>query len=360
MNIRTLMCLSLTQPGPDETPEVVSTENAAPQPQPKPNKSHKKLFHGLIGVVVILGIVTALALTVFKNPTNYMIAGIYSSMKDYEKAYAMYDALGDYQDSETKALESTYHINVDLMNEGKYDVSCPTFKVLNVLDSEATYKECMYLWGKALLEEDKPYPAYEKFEAIKGYKDTDALIQSTTYTLAGILSEGEEYSVAAYYFGLLGDYEDSDKLFYYNLYKHFVKETEALGYVYYGYIDMEKLDRRIELPEIYDALVRYHYGPAVVYDDVFWPLLLSGTWTSPSGYYLKYVPGDDGARLYSDLPFLEGDLYSVWIIYEHGIWFCNEDMSYCDEWINISFVSESAIAITDRVDDQVYYMMKKP
>ncbi len=107
-------------------------------------------------------------------------------------------------------------------------------------------------------------------------------------------------------------------------------------------------------------MVENNYGHDVIYDDLFWPIILLGKWTNNVGDYFEYHNEVGGGHLVFNLPFEEGKSYPHWIVYHDSIWLCNTDLTVCDEWININFISETIIEVVDPIDDKTYYLTKKP
>ena len=134
--------------------------------------------------------------------------------QDYDKAYETFAALGDFNDSADKAIETLYQKGIYLMKiEAFRDAAVEFGKVPEYLDSSELSVQCRneadYLDAKGCLGNGDFRQAMDSFIALNDYKDSEKLADESAYLLAMQLFDKASYGEAYTYFKELSSYKDS-------------------------------------------------------------------------------------------------------------------------------------------------------
>lgn len=94
--------------------------------------------------------------------------------------------------------------------DGQYEEAAQLFEALgNYSDSEDRVKECRYQLALAAVEAGDDSTAFGLFEALDGYSDSYVQARACSYRIAVALQEAGDYEGAIEQFGKVGQYEDS-------------------------------------------------------------------------------------------------------------------------------------------------------
>jgi tetratricopeptide (TPR) repeat protein len=352
-SLKPVVLMSLTEPlvqdPPPETPPVPAGSNP---PKPKKKRILLKVSLSVLGMIVLT---VVLALTVFKDNVDHLVADYYFSQKDYETAQAKYQALGDFQDSLLKKDEATFYIAKAQMEDGKYSTACITLNGIRVLDSVALYKECVYLWAAKYYEDKNYTEALKKYGLIPGYKDVVEMVKIVTYDMAKAYYDEADYDSAAVYYFNLGTYKDADKLYHYTLFMLANQRADTDKMTCDCAIVFGEPAVTVELYDLRAALVSYDYPESVLYDDIFWNIILKGSWKNSAGYVFNYFEKNGQQWMTYNIKY---KTFDYWTIHNNSVWMNYDDGRAPERWIDITFTSSTTIEILNHLDNITYHLKK--
>ena len=128
----------------------------------------KKRFALLMAALLLLTVLTACDSSDYKKATEIYQSG------SYLEAAAMFEELGDYEDSSEQALNCRYDYAASLFDSKEYEAAAAAFAELDGFrDSADRITECRYLIAEDLFQAGNYAEAIPAYEALAGYKDAD-------------------------------------------------------------------------------------------------------------------------------------------------------------------------------------------
>ena len=195
--------------------EQVELENAEEQPKKaKKKKGHKGVLI-LVLVILLAGLFAAYKyLPGFINDYKYKEAVALADSGKYSEAITAFKDLGEYSDSQDKALECEYNYALELEKEGKFAEAKLIFENLdNYGDSSTRALACYYSEGKAALESKNFKVASKIFMDLGDYGDSEQMVKECSYQNALSLIENKEYKSAIEILTAIRKYSDAkDKI----------------------------------------------------------------------------------------------------------------------------------------------------
>lgn len=180
---------------------------------PKKNNKTKIILAVVIFIVAIVAINAVRFLPGFIAETRYNSAITLIEEKNYTDAIAIFQELGDYQDSKDKILECKYQ-NALLLIEAEDFVaakaSLEELKGYNA-DVETKIQICNYSIAKSYLEKGKYEKAEEAFTALGDYGDSKDMVKECSYREALSLIESKKYDEAIEILSKIKKYSDSSE-----------------------------------------------------------------------------------------------------------------------------------------------------
>lgn len=159
-----------------------------------------------------------------KLESQYNKAEMLFGEKRFEEAIDIWDNLGDYSDSKERILRTKKAITENAQQEALLLIEKQEFeeaaeiliRTEEYIESSKIVNGCAelknevnYQLAMSLLAEGNYSRAIDKFEKIKGYKDSDELFASTSYDFACELSARHKYT-SIKYFEKASGYKDAD------------------------------------------------------------------------------------------------------------------------------------------------------
>lgn len=237
-----------------------------------PKKPDKKLFvrvgiitAGVILLVIVCGLWIYMQ-PVIKQEKNYKKAAACLEQGQYDEAMQLFDALGDYRDSENKAEEcragkKEYIIQTDYraLTQDEYEQNISYFKKLG--DEEAL-RVIYYKYGQKYMDDGDYEHAARYFERVMGYKDAEDYLREAIYKDADNALSSKEYIKAVSLFEKYPDYKDSPE-----------KILEAM----YAYVCEHKSNTDANTRNYLTQLVEADYKDSgEIYDAVYpWKLTIT-------------------------------------------------------------------------------------
>lgn len=134
--------------------------------------------------------------------------------KSFDEAYAEFVSLGNWSDSENRAIDTLFQKGSYLLKEGSYIEAAAAFeRVPTYKDSseKAVYcrNEAAYLDAKALFDKKDYKGAIDAFSALTEYSDSADWALESTYCYAQMLLENEEFEEAHSVYLTIPDYKES-------------------------------------------------------------------------------------------------------------------------------------------------------
>lgn len=172
------------------------------------NNKSKKILWGLVGGVVSVAALTALAVLVVAPALRYSSASRMLDDGQYGEAAAAFAALSGYRNSQEMVLECGYQSALAMLEDGDYDEAAGAFEDLDdYKDSTEMVKECAYREAMALLTAGDYENAITAFSEIEDYADSAARIAEAHTQIGIALMAEERYAKALEAFLAAGDYE---------------------------------------------------------------------------------------------------------------------------------------------------------
>ena len=181
---------------------------------PKKNKGHKSL------ILVVLIVLLAGLLAGYKygpgliNGYKYDKATALADSGNFAEAITAFKDLGDYSDSQKKALECEYNYALKLEEDGKFAEAKLAFENLgDYSDAQTRVQACAYSEAKQALENKNFKVASEIFMSLGDYGDSKDMIKECSYRQALSLMENKEYTSAIEILTAIRKYSDAkDKI----------------------------------------------------------------------------------------------------------------------------------------------------
>ncbi len=140
----------------------------------------------------------------YKDATSLYEAG------EYEDAMALFQELGDYEDSAKMVKHCKYDRATELFDDENYEDARTIFDELDTYqDSDDMVKLCDYNIATLLLEDDSYAEAKAIFEELDDYKDSADLCLECDYRSAEASFAAEDYETAISIYSTIPDYLDS-------------------------------------------------------------------------------------------------------------------------------------------------------
>ena len=187
-------------------------KDAIVNPKKKNGKKGLILF---ILIVVLAGIFAGYKYVPgFINDYKYDKATELAKTGDFEKAITAFKDLGNYSDSQEKALECEYNYALKLEEDGKFSEAKLAFEALgDYADSSTKAQACAYSEGKAALENKNFKEATRIFTDLGDYGDSKDMVKECSYRNALSLMENKEYKDAIEILTAIRKYSDAkDKI----------------------------------------------------------------------------------------------------------------------------------------------------
>lgn len=197
----------------NETFEVVSSE--APAVSEKAPVKHKKSYAPFAAVILVIlavaGLVAIKVVPAKLNESNYKKATALATEKKYAQAAEVFAELGNYEDSEEKALECRYNNACALEDAEKYAEAKQIFYELSdYKDSVAKKNSCIYKEALSILDAGKYDEAAQIFKTLDGYADSATMVKECSYKKAASMIVAKDYEGALKILSELGDYSDCE------------------------------------------------------------------------------------------------------------------------------------------------------
>ena len=168
------------------------------------------------------------------RPYLYTTGQFYMEQDAYPDAYAIWTALGDYEDSAEMMLRTRYKWAKAASAQGNYKLAVQFLQELgNYEDSEELIRETYHEWAKATSAQGDYELAVQILQELGNYEDSEELIRETYHEWAKAASAQGDYELAIQILQGLGDYEDSAELL-----------AEAEEKLYQKTVEEEKKARR--------------------------------------------------------------------------------------------------------------------
>ena len=148
------------------------------------------------------------------NGYKYDKATALADSGNFAEAITAFKNLGDYSDSQEKALECEYNYALKLEEDGKFAEAKLAFENLqNYSDSETRVQACAYSEAKQALESKNFKVASELFMSLGDYGDSKDMVKECSYRQALSLMENKEYKSAIEILTAIRKYSDAkDKI----------------------------------------------------------------------------------------------------------------------------------------------------
>lgn len=145
----------------------------------------------------------------YRAALSALNGGTYTSLRT---AQAGFDALGDYKDSAEKAQEARYVYAEKLLAAGSWEEAIAYYEQVPAYsDARMKRKQAEYEWAGELMELDEDYEAArEKYLELGDYQSAQTLAQECLYQPAAQAMENGDPLKAIDLYRQLGDYRDSE------------------------------------------------------------------------------------------------------------------------------------------------------
>lgn len=129
-------------------------------------------------IALILVAALMLAMLAGCDSADYKEAMALYEGGNYLEAAAMFESLGNYEDSAEQARNSKYQYAQMLFADARYEEAIAAYEVLeDYKDCKDCISECKYLIAEALFQEGNYTDAIAAYEEVSGYKDANAKIE---------------------------------------------------------------------------------------------------------------------------------------------------------------------------------------
>lgn len=256
----------------EEAARIAEAEKKALEKQEK----LKRVKAVLKRVTLALACAAALALAVYGIGWHAVPAIRYNSAdkalseKDFDRAYNIFTALGDYKDSGTRATETLYEKGLFLKeNEEFSDAAIEFEKISDYLDSAEQAVFCKnkayYLEAKALLESKEYEKAAAAFADLGDFEDSAELVVESNYLFAkALFTEGNYREAAGLLEGLAKKkYRDSSELLQEATYQFAIESFEKKEYED-AYNSFKSISKYKDVP---DRITEATYQYALLLED---------------------------------------------------------------------------------------------
>lgn len=171
-------------------------------------KSH--LLPLLLGAIVIAIIVSVVVGSQnYLQLKKYMDAGKLISKKEFARARAEYEKLGEFKDSKRKIIESYYNEGKHLLSERNFDGAIEAYiNAGDYKDSQKKIKDVRVAEAKYLIKNDKFIEAANIYAELGNIKDN----QKTLFKYAKYLIENNRNNDAVEVLKGIEDYEGAKEL----------------------------------------------------------------------------------------------------------------------------------------------------
>ena len=179
------------------------------------NRSGKKGLVLFVLIIVLVGIFAGYKYVPgIINDYKYDKALALAEAGNYTEAIVAFKDLGEYADSQEKALECEYNHALKLEEDGKFAEAKLAFENLgDYNDSSTRAQACAYSEGKDALENKNFKVAAEIFTNLGDYGDSKEMVKECSYRHALSLIDNKEYKSAIEILTTIRKYSDSkDKI----------------------------------------------------------------------------------------------------------------------------------------------------
>lgn len=139
-------------------------------------------------------------------PSLYATGQYYMNQGLYSDAHAIWDALGDYQDSAQQRAECCRRQGEELEQAGEYSSAIAMYEECG---DAGLVTRCIYNWAASAYAQGDYELAIEKYTELGDYEDSVQMIKTCRYQQAQRAYSTGEYDLAIQIYTELGDYEDS-------------------------------------------------------------------------------------------------------------------------------------------------------
>lgn len=180
---------------------------------PKKNRKKPIIIAVVVFVVAVIAINAVRFLPEFIAETRYNSALELIEENNYTEAIAIFEELGEYQDSEEKILECKYQNALLLIDAKDYSAAKSALEELKGYNSdiETKIQLCDYSIAKNYLEKGKYDKAQELFTELKDYGDSADMVKECSYRNALSLIESKKYEEAIEILSKIKKYSDSSE-----------------------------------------------------------------------------------------------------------------------------------------------------
>lgn len=189
---------------------IEETESNEKPLKEKKKKAHKGLILFIL-VVILAGILAGFKYgPEFINKQKYENAVALAEAKKYSDAITAFKDLGEYSDSQEKAVECEYNYALSLEENGKFAEAKIAFENLGDYgDSSTRMQACAYSEAKEALENKNFKNASKLFMDLGDYGDSKEMVKECSYQNAISLIENKEYKSAIEILTAIRKYSDS-------------------------------------------------------------------------------------------------------------------------------------------------------
>ena len=151
--------------------------------------------------------------------TRYQQANYCFENKDYETAMTLYDELGTYEDSSKKYALSCYNLGMQYYGEGNYEKAVEALSHVRYSTLyKSMYYESAYQYGLWLFDQGQYEEGYEMLMDVSSYSDAKAQAQELYYQQGLKFYDDKDFDKSNAIFKKLGTYKDSATLIHYHSY----------------------------------------------------------------------------------------------------------------------------------------------
>jgi len=287
-----------------------------------------------------------------RNLLRYISAGVLMEERQYQKAYAGFNKLEGYRDSENMAYESLYRMGAQLADSNDFDGAIAEYAWLEKFDYKDSaemllntyYRQAAY----KLYELGEYEEAYKILRSLsnKGYEKAEDMLQDAAevvYENAQEAYRSENYIRAKELFTLIDPYMRSSD--YLMLYQALIGDLGS---------DPSKITE--EVVDLFD----FENAPSVLVSntDIACEFLL-GTWKSSGGsYYFKTIESDEEGYTYEcsyNLPWLEGDR----CIIKDGVYYVETKSGEEKEWFRFTVITPNSMDVYCYKNNKTYTLYRK-
>ncbi len=184
---------------------------SSPQPEKPANNRPDGKKTLLIAAVLAVVVIGCVLIPVLGRGSRYSKAEKALKNKNFSEAYALFEELGSFRDSEERALDVRYREAHSLLESGEHDAARQIFLDLGSygnsenLASECLYQKALYLLGNGSHDE-----AYRLFQQLGNYEDSKDMVREVLYQQALQTMSDKDYPAAYDQLTRLDGYKDAD------------------------------------------------------------------------------------------------------------------------------------------------------